>query len=538
MIKALIVLRLKDLGDKLLRRTRGGGKTKAMRMLVALLAVYCVVVFLGLFGGLFYLLCEPFASMGLSWLYFALAGIIATMLCFFGTIFLAQSLIFESKDNELLLSMPIKPSAILFSRVGTLFLVNLGSSLIITLPCIVVWFWQRGFDALLMLRWIVVMVVLPLLPTALLCVIGFVIALISSRTRSKNAVTMLLTGGTLAAYFYVCFNSQQLLAKLLQNGEKLAAAIEKVLPPFYALGVGVFEGGAAQCAMLLLWCIVPMAAAYALLSHGFISVVTMKRGAKKVAYKGQKMQRASARKAMTIKEVRRYTANAMYLFNGAVGAAMALILSVALLFKQDLIEMILSMYSLTGVDLNVWMGGVACAMLCLMAGMNMLSAASISIEGKNLWLMQSLPLKAGDILLPKALAHMVICLPILLAAGIVMGVALKADVITAAALIVLPLLVCAFIALFGVTINLVLSRFDYTNDVIAIKQSMASGITLFSGMGIVALPVILYTVVFKASFALGYLYLVCGVLLALLCLVLYYYLSRSAQKRFDALGQG
>ena len=56
MIKTLIVLRLKDLGDKLLRRTRGGGKTKAMRMLIALLAVYCVVVFLGLFGGLFYLL--------------------------------------------------------------------------------------------------------------------------------------------------------------------------------------------------------------------------------------------------------------------------------------------------------------------------------------------------------------------------------------------------------------------------------------------------------------------------------------------------
>lgn len=538
MIKTLMLLRLKDLGDRLLRRTRGGGKTKAMRVIVALLMVYCVVVFLGLFGGMFYILCEPFTDLGLSWLYFALAGVMVTMLCFFCTVFLAQSLIFESKDNELLLSMPIKPSVILFSRVGTLYLVNLGCSLLITLPCIAVWLWQMGFDALLLLRWLVVMLALPLLPTALLCAIGFAVAWISSRMRNKNAISLALTCGTLAAYFYVCFNSQKLLAKLLQNGEALAAAIEKILPPFYALGTAVADGKMMQGAAFLLWCTVPMAAAYALLSRGFVGVATMKRGAKKVKYKGQQMQLLSVRKALTVKEMRRYAANSMYLINGAVGAVMALIMSVALLFKSDLIEMILSMYALTGVDLNVWMGGIACALLCLLSGTNMLSAASVSIEGQNLWLVQALPLKAGDILLPKALAHMIICGPVMLISGVLMAIAVEADAVTAAAIIVLPLMVCAFQALFGVVMNLQLPRFDYANDVVAIKQSMASGITLFAGMGLVALPVILYVFAFKMSFALGYLYLGSGVLLALACFVMYYYLTRGAQKRFDTLGQG
>jgi hypothetical protein len=91
MIKTLIVLRLKELGDKLLRRTRGGGKSKAMKVLFAALVLYCIVAFLGMFGGMFYLLCEPFATMDLAWLYFALAGVLCAVLCFFSTIFFSFS---------------------------------------------------------------------------------------------------------------------------------------------------------------------------------------------------------------------------------------------------------------------------------------------------------------------------------------------------------------------------------------------------------------------------------------------------------------
>ena len=538
MIRTLIALRLKELLHAMGKRTKAGGKGKGMKILFAALMVYCAVVFLGMFGGMFYLMCEPFAQMNLSWLYFAFAGIMSVMLCFIGSIFFAQALIFEAKDNELLLSMPIKPSAILFSRVGTLLVLNLGSSLFITLPCIAVWIWQTGFSPALVLRYLVFMLALPLLPTALSCAVGYVVALISSRMRSKNLVSLVLTVALMAGYFYVCFNAQELLMKLLQNGEKLAAAIEKAARPFYTLGAATADGNALAGLEWLAWCILPMAVVYALLTRGFVRITTMKRGAKKVKYKAREARSASAVWALTCKEMRRYTANYMYVINGALGAVMGLMLAVVLLFKKDLIGTLLAMYAITGIDLNVWMGGIVCALLCLMSAMNMLSAASVSIEGKNLWLMQSLPLKVGDILLPKALAHMVICLPLTVISGVVMACAIEADIITALAVIVLPVLVGIFQALFGVVMNLLMNRFDYANDVVAIKSSMASGITMFAGVGVVALPVILYAVVLKASFALSYLYPACGIVLALGCFLMYYYLTHGAQKRFDMLGQG
>lgn len=538
MIKTLIALRLRELLHSVMRRTRGGGKGRGMKILMGFLLIYCVVVFVFLFGGMFFLLCKPFAQMGLSWLYFAFAGVMCSMLCFFGSIFYTQSVIFEAKDNELLLSMPIKPSAILFSRVGTIFLLNLGYSLIITLPCMAVWIWQMGFNVLLVLRMIVFMVLLPLLPTCLSCLAGWGIALVSSRMRSKNIISLVLSGVLLAAYFYACFNAQALLTKLMENGEALAAAIQKVLPPFYALGMATAEGNILQAILWILWCIVPMAAVYALLSKSFIRIATMKRGAKKVKYEAQRMIASSARNALVHKELRRVSGNAMYIMNGAMGAIMAVIMAIVMLFKRDLMHTILMQFTLTGMNLDRWMGGIACAMLCMLMSMNILSAPSISVEGKNLWLMQSLPLPAGEILLAKVLVQIIICVPCGLLAGAAMAIALEADLITWLALMLLPALLTCFMAFIGVVINLHLPRFDYANELIAVKQSWSSGITMLVGMGVVALPVILYAVVLKASFAVEYLYLGCAVLLALGCLVVYYYLTHGAQKRFDALGQG
>ena len=51
------------------------------------------------------------------WLYYPLAFVVSTVFAFVGTVFAAQSYLFESEDNELLLSMPIKPSAVLVSRI-------------------------------------------------------------------------------------------------------------------------------------------------------------------------------------------------------------------------------------------------------------------------------------------------------------------------------------------------------------------------------------------------------------------------------------
>lgn len=68
------------------------------------------------------------------WLYYPLAFVVAVVFSFVGTVFAAQSYLFESTDNELLLSMPIKPSAVLVSRMLSLYVLNFVYSLVILIP--------------------------------------------------------------------------------------------------------------------------------------------------------------------------------------------------------------------------------------------------------------------------------------------------------------------------------------------------------------------------------------------------------------------
>ena len=91
MLLTLIKIRIKAL----LSGVGSGSKkktTKGSKILYALIAIYVLVVFLGLFGIIFYRICDAFIAMGLGWLYFAFMGLMIFFLCFIGSVFATQNL--------------------------------------------------------------------------------------------------------------------------------------------------------------------------------------------------------------------------------------------------------------------------------------------------------------------------------------------------------------------------------------------------------------------------------------------------------------
>ena len=120
MLWKLIKIRLQSLfSNKGSQKKKTNQKGRAI--LIGLLFVYCAVAF----GAMFYFLFDSIAQAllpvpNLRWFYFALTGLLAFALSFFFTAFTAKSELFEAKDNELLLSMPIKPSTMLLSRMAIL----------------------------------------------------------------------------------------------------------------------------------------------------------------------------------------------------------------------------------------------------------------------------------------------------------------------------------------------------------------------------------------------------------------------------------
>ena len=538
MLKILLKIRLKALADSLFnRQRRGKSGGKGMKALLIFLLIYCVVVFGGMFGMMFYAMYEPFQMLDMGWLYYSLCGVLATMLCFVGSVFFTQSTLYDAKDNELLLSMPIPSGVILGSRMALLLLLNYGYSLLLTVACGVVRCIVAPVTAAGAVRYVIAALLLPLIPSTLSCVVGYLIALVISRVRNKSLVSMVLSLVFLGAYFAVCFNMQSYIESMVQNGAAIGAAIQKALPPFYAMGLALEQGNWLQLLWYALWCVLPFAAVYYLLSRSFLRIATAKRGLKKVKYQAGRLQASSVRWALTRKELLHLGNSSAYMLNGCMGAILAVAMSVLVAVKGDSILQGLANIYAGGFDVHAYIMPFACIVECLTLSMTIISAPSISLEGKNLWTLQSAPVKAGDVLLGKALAHMLVAGPAALLSSLLLALVLPMSAAETVLLFALPLALVAFMAFLGVTVNLRWPRFDYTNETYVIKQSASVTITMFSGMGLVILPCLLYGFLLRKTLTPQMMLLIATVVLAIADGVLYHYLTHRAEKAFANLNQ-
>ena len=85
-----------------------------------LLYVFFYVFLFGFLAVIFYnmaaSLCGPLVEDGFGWLYIALMGIVGMSLGVFGSVFNTFASLYQAKDNDLLLSLPLPTRSILIAR--------------------------------------------------------------------------------------------------------------------------------------------------------------------------------------------------------------------------------------------------------------------------------------------------------------------------------------------------------------------------------------------------------------------------------------
>lgn len=532
MLKTLVNIKIKEIFNGFFKGSKKMEKKGLLfKLLIGLFALYIIGSFFLLFGMLFSSLCKPLSAAGLSWLYFAFVGITVIALCFIGSVFAAKSQLYEAKDNELLLSMPIPPSYIMASRMLTLLLLNYMYEAFVVIPAVVIYFMNEPFSPVKLIILVATFLLLPLIAMALSCLVGWIIAAIGSRLRSKNLITMILSLGFLGAYFYFYSRIQIYITMLIQNGEAIGEAVKKGLFPIYHMGIAVAEGNLVSLLIFILFAVIPFVIAYVVLSRSFIKIATTKRGAIKIAYKERTLKVSSSQKALVRKELSHFISSPMYMMNAAIGVVFILAMAIALIVKKNDIMELIGMSP----ELEDFFGPIACVALSGLASSNFISAPSISLEGKNLWIAKSLPVDGGDILISKAELHMLVTLPPVIFTAIVCNLTLTLTPISRVLVFVLPSVVTAFSALFGVAVNLRFPKFDWLNETVAVKQGASSVISMFGTMALVALPTILYVALFKDMIMVETYMVVCTVIFVVLCFGLYKHLRTGGKRIFESL---
>ncbi len=501
-LRALLKLQLTQVWSRMTNmRQRGGGsgkptKTAGRSLLFSILYLYLAAVFVFLFGGTFMQLAPVYAAADLGWVYFLLAFLMATGIMLIGSVFLAKSLLFEAKDNDLLLAMPIPPQTILLSRMVSLLIMNLGYGFTVAAPALFAWQWAgSGCSVIGILFFILLFFACALLALSLSCLLGWGLAKISSRIRNKTLTTVLFSIIFIVAYYYfIGKGAGRIMTLLTENGDMIADVLGAMLP-LYWLGSAV--ASADILAFLGAFCILAgiFLLVFLLLSKTFLRTATTVHGLKRKAYRAAAMHTASPASALLKKENRRLLTNANYLLNAGIGLLFVLAASVFLLWKRSQINTMIGEVLTVGSITNVQLCALAALGLCFMLSMVLFTAPSISLEGKTLWILRVMPVSVKDILRAKLRLHLIWTLPPTLLFSISASIVFsEGNLFGIFTLFALPILYTTLHACLGLIFGLQHANFSWINEAQAVKQGASVLLSILCGTLLVLVPGILFFV--------------------------------------------
>lgn len=414
-------------------KMRSRGATIAYIVLYALLMV-------GLLGGIFALmavgLCGPLVEGGMDWLYYLLVGLIAVFLGTFGSVFSTYSSLYLSKDNDLLLSLPIPVRCVMASRLLGVYLLGLMYAAVVIVPGVIVYWLTAPVTAGTIVGGVLMVLIVSVIVMVLSCLLGWVVARISLKLKNKSFITVLLSLLFLAAYYFVYYKAQALITLLVENAAVYGMKIRGSAYLLYLFGsvgagdwlaMGIVTVTQAALLALTLWGI----------ARSFLKIATATGSVKKVRFEHRAVRAQSVQRALFGKELRRFTASPNYMLNCGLGILMLPVAGIVLLIKGGALGRMLA---------DVFSGNVGvvpvlmCAAVCLLASMNDMAAPAVSLEGRNLWLVQSLPVVPWQALRAKLDVQLVLTgVPVLFCA-LCMVIVLPGSALEKALLVIVALL--------------------------------------------------------------------------------------------------
>ena len=493
-----------------------------------------VVLMAGLLGGMFTALsvslCTPLVSAGMGWLYFAIMGLIAVVLGVFGSVFNTYAGLYLAKDNDLLLSMPIPVGAIMASRILGVYIMGLMYSGIVIIPAAVVYMIQAASAAAEFIGPVLLAVLISVLVLTLSCALGWVVAQISKKLKNRSFITVIISLLFLGAYYFIYFRAQSVITDIIANAAEYGDKIRGAAYPVYLFGNA---GAGDPVSMLILTAVVAVlfALMWVLISRSFIKIATATGSTGKKVLRAKTAGRKSVDSALLLKEFARFTSSPNYMLNCGLGTVLLPAFGIFLLIRGGeyaaLFRQVFSGHS-------GFVPAILTSAVCAVASMNDISAPSVSLEGKNIWIAQSLPVTPWQIIRAKLGVHLLVTgIPAvfcMVCALIVGGFSAPEAVIS----FVFVLLFTVFSALAGMTAGLKMPNVHWTNETVPIKQSGPVFLTLFG--------VFIYAAAFAGvyfavkGFMSGAAYLAASAAVtAVLSLVMYLWIRNSGTRIFASL---
>ncbi len=402
----------------------------------------------------------------------------ASLLVFISTMRTSKNNLYDSKDNDLLLSLPLKIKEIIMAKLLDIYVISFILSLIILLPTFVVFCIKVPVNASLILLYFISLFIVPIIPTIIGCLFGYLIARFIPKSNKKNIIEIILSFFLFFVIMFFQFNLNNTLKSIVSNSNTIDIIMKYVSYPTYLLREALFNNNILY---FILYIIINIGLLY-------IFILIIKGSYLKLIYRSnensisknriqEELKASSITKALIIKEKRKFISSPIYLINSSFGIVILFAVSIVSLFysKEEVLK-------LMGYTVNFSPSYLVLIFILFVVGMTNITASSISIEGSKFWVLKSLPIKEKDIIYSKILFSIMIVIPISILSIIILSLSFNIILIDALLLILFVSIYSIVIAKFGIIINLRFPKMDAINDQVVVKQSLSSFITIMGPM--------------------------------------------------------
>lgn len=485
-IKILTLLELRSLYSiNQFRHTNDKAYKKRYLTLTAVWAFLIVMVFFyvgSLVYGLYFV--------GLSDIVPAYLAILSALIILAFGIFKAGSTIFSPKGYDLLSSMPLRASSIVLSRFLFLYIEDLLFTFLIFLPGTVVYSICAHPGILFYPLTLFGVLLIPMIPLVLSTIFGTVVTAISSRMKHKSLAQTLLTvlfivlvmSGSMAMENSEDFFTPEIFTNL---ATAFGNTITKLYPPAAWFGNAVVSGKFLPFLLFAGVSLLTVLLTVFLVSKNYhritrrLFLTTAKHN-----YRMETLETRTLLKSLYLRELKRYFSSSIYVTNTIVGPLMGCIFSAAVLIAGlDTITQTMPF------DIRPFLPYFFAAIFSMMPT----TTVSISMEGKQFWLLQSLPIPTKTLFDSKILLNLTLIFPFYLLSEILLALALHPTISELFNLLLIPVTVILFSVVFGITINIKIHRFDWEKEESIVKQSASAGLGGFAG---ILLSILLGIIVF------------------------------------------
>ena len=508
--------------------------SKAAKIIVPIVITVYLMFVMGVYSEIVIKSLEP---MHLEYIVLTLFGLVVTIITLLEGVYKSGPLLFNCKDDNLLLSLPLKKSTVLFIRMFKFYIFELLYNSLFLLPSIIIYAVHTNPSWTYYLVSLIALLMLPIIPIILSCIIGFIITFLSSKVKGKNLFQTIFS---LALILFIMFLSYGMDGFILNIASKASSINDVIIRFYYPIGAYISLVTNFDIMTLLIFIgihilvfgltIYILSICYFKINSGFKKEITNNK--KKGHYIIKSKNKFSA---LIYKELNRIFTTPVLIINAGFGLVLYLIACIVSTIKFDEIANTIASNSpnITLDMINGWLPMIMFCLVCFSSLMTSITSSMISLEGKSINILKSLPIEPIEIVINKVITAVCIMLPCIILGDIIIFIRFKFDIISIILILLASVTLPLVTELFGIIINLKYPKMDATNDTEIVKQSMSSAIAVFAGMGLLGLTVVLLLALLYVGLSVHLVILLMVILYALICFGLWKYLNKNCNRDFN-----